>query len=325
MPVDMPTLSPSLARSLGGNQIGDKGASALAAILKETRITKLLCAAARVFAFVSMPVDMPALSPFPPYPSLTVSTATTSEPRAPPRSPPSSRQRRSLTWSAPPPECSLSCQRPLTCLLSHHSHPTPRSQSLQQQHRSRGRLRARRHPQGDAAHQLRVRRRPSVRFCVNATDTPDLCSAPRSQSGDQRHRRRGCHQARCRPQRDKDHRPEVRPSSNRLPIVFANVSAPIDTPILSHHPHPTPLARSLNSNNIGERGASALAAILKETQITSLGCAAARVFAFVSMPVDTRLLSHCPHPSLAVSSSMALETRAPLHSPPSSARRRSQT
>jgi hypothetical protein len=30
-----------------------------------------------------------------------------------------------------------------------------------------------------------------------------------------------------------------------------------------------------------------LAAILKETQITNLKCAAAPVFAFVSMPVDT--------------------------------------
>ena len=50
MPVDTPTLSPSLARSLGGNKIGDEGASALAAILKETQITNLECAAARVFA-----------------------------------------------------------------------------------------------------------------------------------------------------------------------------------------------------------------------------------------------------------------------------------
>jgi len=67
------------------------------------------------------------------------------------------------------PECSLSCQRPLTCLLlSHHPHPTPRSQSPKQRHRRQGRLRARRHPQGDADHQPGVRRRPSVCFCVNA-------------------------------------------------------------------------------------------------------------------------------------------------------------
>ena len=33
--------------SIGWNEIGDKGASALAAILKETMITKLECAATR--------------------------------------------------------------------------------------------------------------------------------------------------------------------------------------------------------------------------------------------------------------------------------------
>ena len=56
MPIDTPTLSPSpilsLARSLRGNQIGDKGATALAAILNKTKITKLKCAAVpKVFAF----------------------------------------------------------------------------------------------------------------------------------------------------------------------------------------------------------------------------------------------------------------------------------
>jgi len=57
-----------LTHSLGYNQIGDKGACALAAILKETQITKLRCTAA--------------------------------------------------------PECSLSCQRPLTRLYS-LTIPTP--------------------------------------------------------------------------------------------------------------------------------------------------------------------------------------------------------
>ena len=51
--------APHLARSLQGNSIGDKGASALAAILKETQITNLKCAAPRAFAFVSMPIDTP--------------------------------------------------------------------------------------------------------------------------------------------------------------------------------------------------------------------------------------------------------------------------
>ena len=48
---------------------------------------------------------------------------------------------------------------------------------------------------------------------------------------------------------------------------------------------------SLQKNNIGGEGASALAAILKETKITNLECTAARAFAFVSMPVDTHLFS----------------------------------
>ena len=124
-------------------------------------------------------------------------------------------------------------------------------------------------------------------------------------------------------------------TSNRLPIVFANVSAPVDTasPVLAvllgtnsaskeeplsltgsratrrckcssrllgarTGPKCSPfcqrpltrlisallLAHSLENNQIRNKGASALAAILKETQITNLKCAAARVFAFVSMP-----------------------------------------
>ena len=36
-----------------------------------------------------------------------------------------------------------------------------------------------------------------------------------------------------------------------------------------------PLARSLGSNNIGDKGVTALAAILNETNITNLKCAAA--------------------------------------------------
>ena len=63
-PIDTPTLSPFpillLTRSLGGNDIGIEGASALAAVLKETKITNLECAAApRVFAFVSAPLTLP--------------------------------------------------------------------------------------------------------------------------------------------------------------------------------------------------------------------------------------------------------------------------
>ena len=56
--------------SIRHNEIGDKGASALAAILKETMISNLKCA--------------------PPHP-----------------------------------ECSLSCQRPLTLVMSHRPYPAP--------------------------------------------------------------------------------------------------------------------------------------------------------------------------------------------------------
>ena len=55
--------------------------------------------------------------------------------------------------------------------------------------------------------------------------------------------------------------------------VFAFVSAPIDTPALSPFPI-LPLARSLRGNGIGTEGATALAAILNETKITNLKCAA---------------------------------------------------
>ena len=64
------------------------------------------------------------------HPPLAVSRTITSETRAPPRSPPSSRIRRSPTCGAPPPERSLLCQCPLTRLLSHRVHLAPLSYSL---------------------------------------------------------------------------------------------------------------------------------------------------------------------------------------------------
>ena len=68
---------------------------------------------------------------------------------------------------------------------------------------------------------------------------------------------------------------------------------PVDTPTLSPFPI-LPLACSLAENRIGARGASALAAILKETKITSLKCAATpKRFAFLSTPPDTP--SHHTH------------------------------
>jgi len=55
------------------------------------------------------------------------------------------------------------------------------------------------------------------------------------------------------------------------PRVFAFLSAPVDMLALS----PSSLTRSLFNSNIGAKGASVLAAILKETQIIKLECAAA--------------------------------------------------
>ena len=57
------------------------------------------------------------------------------------------------------PKCSPFCQRPLTrtCSLTHCPRPTP-GQSLLEQNRAQGRLRARCCSQGDADHQSQVRR-----------------------------------------------------------------------------------------------------------------------------------------------------------------------
>jgi hypothetical protein len=76
--------------------------------------------------------------------------------------------------------------------------------------------------------------------------------------------------------------------------VFAFLSTPIDTLALSL---PPPFPCSLGYNAIGVEGASALAAVLKETMIAHLECAAAPDHdRALSARVDTRLLSHCPHP-----------------------------
>ena len=53
--------------------------------------------------------------------------------------------------------------------------------------------------------------------------------------------------------------------------MFAFLSTPVDTPTLSLFAIP-PLACSLFDNGIGAEGATALAAILKETKITNLKC-----------------------------------------------------
>ena len=54
--------------------------------------------------------------------------------------------------------------------------------------------------------------------------------------------------------------------------MFAFVSAPIDTRLISHSAPTHP--RSIRYNRIRAEGASELAAILKETMISNLKCAA---------------------------------------------------
>ena len=72
---------------------------------------------------------------------------------------------------------------------------------------------------------------------------------------------------------------------SRRPRVFASVLAPNDTPALSPFP---PCPRSLRYNGIGDKGATALAAILNETNITNLECAApAKRLLYLSAPHDT--------------------------------------
>ena len=73
------------------------------------------------------------------------------------------------------------------------------------------------------------------------------------------------------------------------------VSAPIDTPTLSP-PHPAPCFAVSAVNHIGAEGASALAAILKETQITTLKCAAALECSLLCQRPLTRLSRTFPAP-----------------------------
>ena len=64
--------------------------------------------------------------------------------------------------------------------------------------------------------------------------------------------------------------------------VFAQVRRRLScqrplTRLLSHRVPPPPLAHSLEENEIGGEGASALAAVLKETKIADLGCASTSI------------------------------------------------
>ena len=101
---------------------------------------------------------------------------------------------------------------------------------------------------------------------------------------------------------------------------IACLSAPADTPVLSL-PHPL-MHRSLRANYIKVKGVSALAAVLNETKIADLKCAATPECPLSCQRLLTRA---CSHPSRAVSGTMASETRAPPRSLLSSRRQRSPT
>ena len=149
------------SHSLDQNDIGVKGASALAAILKETQITKLRCAAPR----------------------------------------------------------SRLCQRPLTRLLSHHHRAPPLTRSI-----GCNRI----GDEGATALAAILKETKITHLgCATAPKCSLLCQRPLAR-------------------------------------------------LLSHTVLAPPLTRSLRGNNIGDKGASALAAVLKETMISHLECAAAR-------------------------------------------------
>ena len=127
-----------------------------------------------------------------------------------------------------------------------------------------------------------------------------------SQYRNKLHRRRGRLRARGHPQGDDDLRPQVR----RRPMVFAFLSAPVDRAALSPSLlRPSPC--SLCGNHIRDEGASALAAVLKETQITNLKCAAAPECLLSCQRPLTHLRSHLIHsvPRFTVSGSITSATR----------------
>ena len=116
---------------------------------------------------------------------------------------------------------------------------------------------------------------------------PNLAHA--SQSLWQRHRRRGRLRARCRPQGD-----EITTlKCAAAPIVFAFVSAPLDTP--HSHSHPAPMLAVCADNSLGpERGRSpALGQLAQGDADHRLKCAAAPECSLFCQRPLTRLLSHC--------------------------------
>ena len=121
-----------------------------------------------------------------------------------------------------------------------------------------------------------MRHHPIVFAFVSAPiDTPTLSPAPAlARSIWTSHRRRGRLRARGHPQGDADHHPAV----SRRPIVFAFLSAPIDTPTSRGSLAANQLC---GLNQFGEgtyttEGITKLCEGLKGSAVTSLKCAAAQ-------------------------------------------------
>ena len=122
------------------------------------------------------------------------------------------------------PECSLSCQRPLTLLNT--SLCCRALQSGRQPAQSQRRNRSRRGPKGQhyaaIAQVGRLALEPTPK-CLLLCQRPltrllSHCSypTPRSQSRRQRHQNRGRHCTGCHPQRDEDHQPQVRCPASKV-------------------------------------------------------------------------------------------------------------
>jgi len=214
-------------------------------------------------------------------------------------------------------------------------------QYRRQSHQKGGRLRARRHPQGDKDYHPGVSRRPRVFAFVSAPiDTPHttshtpllaVCTTTASVPREQPLSPRASRATRCcnrwgRPLGAQTRAPECLPFCQR----------PLTHYWLSRHIPALSLLCSLRYNQFGNEGASALAAVLKETKITNLECAAAPECSHLCQRPLTLLPSHkshpCPYPAplahqsqpypcFAVSGTTTSETRAPPRSQPSSRRR----
>ena len=83
-------------------------------------------------------------------------------------------------------------------------------------------------------------------------------------------------------------------------------STPVDACSLSPYPHLVPILRSLGFNSIGSQGAAKLAAVLSQTQITNLECAAPRT--------GPKCLLSCQRPLTHLRTLLLLSLHVPIES-----------